>query len=58
MPAFEARGLTITQPTDEEWRQMQAAVLPGIETLYVAGNGARGQSILDAFKTEIAQYDR
>jgi hypothetical protein len=37
---------------------MQAAVLPGIEALYVEGNGARGQSVLDAFKTEIAQYDR
>ena len=58
IPAFEARGLTITQPTDEEWSQMQAAVLPGIEALYVEGNGARGQTVLDAFKSEIAQYNR
>ena len=58
IPGFEARGVEIIQPTDEEWNEMQAAVLPGIEALYVEGNGARGQAILDAFTVEIARYDR
>ena len=57
LPAFEARGLEITRPTDEEWDEMRAAVLPGIEALYIRDNGARGQVILDAFKVEIARYE-
>lgn len=57
LPAFEARGIEIVTPTDEEWDEMRAAVLPGIEALYVEENGARGQAILDAFKAEIARYE-
>ena len=58
LPAYEARGLEITRPTDEEWDEMRAAILPGIEALYIRDNGARGQAILDAFKAEIARYER
>ena len=58
LPAFEARGLEITRPTDEEWEEMRAAVLPGVEALYIRDNGARGQAILDAFKAEIARHEQ
>ena len=56
LPAFEARGLEISRPSDENWQRMRDAVLPGIERLYVEQNGARGQAILDAFEVEIAKY--
>ena len=58
LPAYEARGLEITRPTDEDWDEMRAAILPGIEALYIRDNGARGQAILDAFKAEIVRYER
>ena len=58
LPAFESRGLEISRPSNEERARMRAAVLPGIEEFYVRENGARGQAILDAFKAEIAKYER
>lgn len=58
LPAFESRGLEISRPSNEERERMRAAVLPGIEEFYVRENGARGQAILDAFKAEIAKYER
>jgi len=57
LPAFTARGLTITTPTRAQWNHMRDAVLPGIERLYIQQNGARGQALLDALKTEIANYE-
>ena len=57
LPAFEARGLAIVTPTREQWNRMRDAVLPGIERLYVAQNGPRGQALLDAVKAEIARYE-
>jgi TRAP-type C4-dicarboxylate transport system substrate-binding protein len=57
LPAFAARGLTITTPTPEQWWQMRDAVLPGIERLYVEQNGARGQALLTTLRTEISKYE-
>jgi C4-dicarboxylate-binding protein DctP len=56
LPAFEARGLTITTPTRGEWDQMRDAVLPGIERLYIEQNGARGEALLAALRAEIMRY--
>jgi len=58
LPAFENSGLEISRPSSQEWTRMQEAVLPGIEKFYVQENGALGQAILDAFRAEIAKYER
>jgi len=57
LPAFEARGLTITAPSREQWNRMRDAVLPGIERLYVEQNGARGRALLEAVESEIQKYE-
>ncbi|HEX9877237.1 MAG TPA: TRAP transporter substrate-binding protein [Gammaproteobacteria bacterium] len=57
LPAFEARGLTTTTPTREQWNRMRDAVLPGIERLYVEHNGAGGQALLDSVRAEVAKYE-
>ena len=35
LPAFENHGLEISRPSDEEWARMRAAVLPGIEAVFL-----------------------
>ena len=57
LPAFEAQGVNVMIPTQAEWNRMRDAVLPPTEAFFVEENGARGQAILDAFKTEIAKYE-
>lgn len=57
LPAFEAAGVDVIQPTEAEWQRMRSAVLPGIEALYVRENGARGQALLDAIRAEIARIE-
>jgi tripartite ATP-independent transporter DctP family solute receptor len=54
LPAFEDRGLTIVEPTPEEWNALRDAVLPGIERVYVERTGARGRALVDGLRAEIA----
>jgi len=57
LPAFEASGITMTTPTDEQWNHMRDAVLPGIEQRYIEQNGERGRTLLEALKLEIANHE-
>ncbi|MDH3418666.1 MAG: TRAP transporter substrate-binding protein [Gammaproteobacteria bacterium] len=57
LPAFEASGIAMTTPTDEQWNRMRDAVLPGIEQRYIEQNGERGRMLLEALKAEIARHE-
>ena len=54
LPAFRDRGLTIVEPTPEDWNAMRDAVLPGIERVYVERTGERGRALVDGLRAEIA----
>ncbi len=56
LPAFAASGLEVREITDDERTIMRAAVLPGVEQVYIEQTGTRGMTILEAFKAEVAKY--
>ena len=55
LPAFEKSGIKIVEVSKEDFDDMKANVLPGVEKFYVEQNGERGKAILEAFKAELSK---
>ena len=54
MGAFKKAGMTVVNVSEADYMEMKQKVLPGVEKFFIERNGARGKSILEAFKKEMA----